>query len=160
MSDFSLLSTDTSLWDLSTKATWGSLDFCSVVTWFQMCAITQRQLGAQGDAEKSQQDMAFVLIVPSLAIWCEQVFNLTSMWVHPCQVHLATLVEAAQKLMLLADKGANWPYAYAWMNDSMAHVPLSSEGHIGIMTDGLPSTNACGCLDQLQVQRLLQCGGL
>ena len=45
------------------------------------------------------------------------------------------------------------------MNDAMAHVPLSSEGHIGIMTDGIPSMNACSCLDQLQVWRLLQCGG-
>ena len=41
----------------------------------------------------------------------------------------------------------------------MAHAPLSSEGHIGIMTDGIPSMNACGHLDQLQVQKLLQFGG-
>ena len=45
------------------------------------------------------------------------------------------------------------------MNDAMAHTPLSSEGTIGIMTDGIPSMNACSCLDQLQVWKLLQCGG-
>ena len=41
--------------------------------------------------------------------------------------------------MLLADEGTNWPYAYARMNDAVAHTPLSSEGHIGMMTGGLHS---------------------
>ena len=109
--------------------------------------------------EKPQQDMAFVLIVPSLAVGCEQVFGLTAMWAHPCQAHLPTQAEAAQKLMLLANKGPNWPYAYAQMNNAMAHAPLPSEGHLGIMTDGIPSMNACGHLDQLQVWKLLQCSG-
>ena len=100
--------------------------------------------------------MVFVLIAPSLAIGCEWVFGLTAMWAHPYQAHLPTLAEVAQKLMLLANKGPNWPYAYAQMNDTMAYMPLSSEGHIGIMTDSIPSTNACGHLDQLQVWKLLQ----
>ena len=154
-----------SLWDPSTKATWWSLRFCPMVMWFQVCTITQWQLTtlsqveAWGDAEKPQQDMVFVIIVPSLAIGCEQIFGLTAMRVHPCQACQPILMEVTQKLMLLADEGTNWPYAYAWMNDAVAHVPLSSEGHIGIMTEGLPSMNACGHLNQLQVQRLLQCRG-
>ena len=144
-----------SLWDPSTKATWGLPDFCPVVMQFQVHTIMQRQLtvlsqtGAWGDEEKPQQDMAFVLIAPSLAIGCKWVFSLTAMWVHPCQVHLPTLEGVAQKLMLLADEGTNWPYAYTWMNGTMAHAPLSSEGPIGIMTEGLPSTNACSHLNQL-----------
>ena len=120
------------------------------------CPLTGRGLGRCG---KPQQDMAFVLIVPILAIECEWVFGLAAVWVHPHQACLPTLVVAAQKLMLLADKGTNWPYAYTWMNDTVAHMPLSSEGHIGIMTEGLPSINACGHLNQLQVWRLLQCRG-
>ena len=113
-----------------------------------------------GDAKKPQWDMVFLLIVPSLAVRCEQVFGLTAMWGHPHQAHcLPTLGEAAQKLMLLADESPNWPYAYMQMNDAMAHMPLSSEGHIGIMTDGIPSINACSHLDQLQVWKLLQCRG-
>ena len=161
MSNFLLLSTEVGLWDTSTKATWGSLDFCPVVTWFQVCTIMQTQLtalsqtGALGAAEKPWQDMAFVLITPSLAIGYEWVFGLTAMWVHPHQAHLPTLGEAAQKLMLLPSKSPNWPYAYAQMN----HAPLSSEGHIGIVTDNMPSMNACSHLDQLQVWKLLQCGG-
>ena len=102
--------------------------------------------------------MPFDLIVPSLTIGCEWVFSLTAVWVHPHQVCLPTLGEAAQKLMLLADESPNWPHAYASMKDAMAHMPFSSEGHIGIMTDGIPSMNTCSCLDQLQVWKLLQCG--
>ena len=57
------------------------------------------------------------------------------------------------------DEGTNWPYAYARMNDAMVHAPLSSGVHIGIMASGLPCRNTCGCLHQLQVWWLLQCGG-
>ena len=41
----------------------------------------------------------------------------------------------------------------------MSHVPLSSKGHIGTMTDSTPSVNACGWFLQLQVWKLLQSGG-
>ena len=57
--------------------------------------------------------------------------------------------------MLLADKGPNWPYAYTQMNDAMAHAALSSEGHLGVMTDSMPGMKACSCLEQLQVQKFL-----
>ena len=103
--------------------------------------------------------MAFVFIVPSLAVGCEKVFGLKAMWAHPHQACLPTLADATQKLMLLADEDPSWSYAYMWMNDAVSHTPLSSEGHIGIMTDGIPSANACGHLDQLQVWKLLL-GGL
>ena len=46
MSDFMLLSIEVGLWEASTKAMWGSLDFCPVVMWFQVCVITQAQLTA------------------------------------------------------------------------------------------------------------------
>ena len=109
--------------------------------------------------EKPGQDMAFLLIVPSLAVGCEQVFRLTAMWMHPCQAHLPMVVDAAQKLLLLVDEGANWPYAYIRMNDAVAHMLLSSVGHIGVMTSDLPSQNACGCLHQICMWQLLQCEG-
>ena len=57
MSNFSLLSTDVGLWDTSTKAISGSLDFCPAVKHFQVHAIMQTQLitlsqaGTWGDAE-------------------------------------------------------------------------------------------------------------
>ena len=62
-------------------------------------------------------------------------------------------------LLLLVDDGLNWPYTFVWMNDTVSHAPLLSEGHISAMTDGTPSTNACCQIHQLQVQKLLQHGG-
>ena len=126
----------------------------------------QRQLvdcpfpgGTWGDVRKPCQDMVFLLIVQHLAIGCKWVFGLTAMWMHPHQVHLPTLEEAGQKLLLLADEGTNWPYAYVRMNNAMAHSLLSSEGHISTLPSGLPSQNACGHLHRLQVWQLLQCRG-
>ena len=52
--------------------------------------------------EKSQHDMSFLLIVPSLGIRCKRVFGLTAVWAHTCQAHFLTLGEAAHKLVLLA----------------------------------------------------------
>ena len=83
MSKFLLLSANMSLWDPSTKAMWRLLDFCPVVAQFVVHTGTHRQLtalfqaGAWGDVEKPHQDMAFILIVPTLAI------GLTAMWMHP-----------------------------------------------------------------------------
>ena len=148
----------------TTSAPWESLDLCPKIMQFQVCTITQGQLttlsqaGAWGDMEKPHQDMAFLLIVPSLAVRCEQVFRLTAMWMHPHQICLPTLVDVVQKLLLLADEGTDWPYAYIRMNNAVAHAPLSSEGHIGVMTGDLPSWNACGHLYQLSMWQLLQCG--
>ena len=114
---------------------------------------------AWGDVHKPHQDMVFILIAPSLAVGCEWVFGLMAIWTTPHQVCLPTLADVAQKLILLADEGTNWPYTYARMNDAMAHAPLSSKRHISIMTGALPSRNACSYLNQLQVWWLLQCGG-
>ena len=121
--------------------------------------VTFSQAGAWGEAEKPCWDMAFMLIVPSTDTGCELVFSLTAMWTHPHQACLYTLGEAACKLLLLADDGPDWPYTFVWMNNTMFHVPLSSEGCISTMTDSVPSTNACSQLHQLQIQKLLQHGG-
>ena len=104
-----------------------------------------------GECKKPQWDMVFLWIAPNLAIRCKWVFGLTAMWAYPHKAHLPILGEVAWKLMLLANESPNWPYAYAWMNDTMSHMPLSSEGHIGIMTDGIPSINACGSLEGMEL---------
>ena len=119
MSKFSLLCADSSLWDPTTSATLGSLDFCPDVTQFQVHTITQGQLttfsqvGAWGDTEKSYQDMAFLLIVPSLAIGCKWVFGLTTMSTHSCQVCLPTLADVAKS------------YCYWQMKVLTGHMPTS-----------------------------------
>ena len=108
---------------------------------------------------KASPRYGILLIALCLAVGCKLIFRLTTMWMHPHQVCLPTLANVAQRLLLLADKGAEWPYAYTRMSNAMAHVPLSSERHIGIMTGDLPNQNTCSHLHQLCVWQLLQCGG-
>ena len=118
--------------------------------------ITLSQVGAWGNIEKPMWDMAFLLKAPSIAIGYERVFGLSLVWAH---LHLAcfpTLPEVAHKLVLLADINKDWPYAFIQLNDDVAHVPLSHEGHISAMMDAMPSANAHSQLHQYQVCKLLQ----
>ena len=162
MRNFTLLSTDISLWEVSTRAKCGLLDFCPAEMHFQVQVImlaqlnTLSQVGTWGDMEKPQWDMAFMLVAPSINAGCERVFGITTMWAHPHQAHYPTLEGAAQKLLLWADDGPDWLYTFSELNDTVSQLPLSSEGHISAITDGMPSMNACGQLHQLQVQKLLQ----
>ena len=50
MSDFEALSANVSLWNPVTKATWGSHDFCPMLTTFHVQVILQAQLIAHSQA--------------------------------------------------------------------------------------------------------------
>ena len=54
------------------------------------------------------------------------------------------------------DDGLDWHYAFVCLSSTTCHVALSHAGHLGAMTDGVWSINACGCLHQLQTWKLLQ----
>ena len=104
--------------------------------------------------------MAFLMIVSGTNARGDQVFSLAVVLAHPHQGHLSTLAEAAHKLMLLVDNGPDWLYAFIHMSNTMLHMPLSDNGHISTMTDGVHSGKACGQLHQQQVWKLLQHGNL
>ena len=101
--------------------------------------------------------MAFLLIVPGKTVKGEMAFGLAMVWAHPAQAHLFSLDEATWKLTLLIDIGNNWAYTFVQLNEGTLCVPLSNEGHISTMIDGVPSWSACGHLHQLEVHKLLQC---
>ena len=69
----------------------GFHDICPSLSWFQVKDVTWSELlvlshaGAWGDAEKTQCDMAYLLIVPGKTIKGEMAFGLTMVWVHPHQ---------------------------------------------------------------------------
>ena len=162
MSKSSRLCANATLWDPTTRAAWGSLDFCPALMWFQIWAIMQTQLtalslaGAWGEVENPRWDIAFLMKAPSNNAGGDQVFGLTVLQAHSHQGCLFTLVEAAQKLILLADDSPDWLYTFIPMSDTMLHVPLFDNGHIGAMKDGIHSVNTCGHLHQLQAWKLLQ----
>ena len=107
--------------------------------------------------EKPRQNMAFLLIATSLAIRCKGIFGLMAVLAHLHQAYLASLVEVAWCLVLLASESLDWPYTFIGMNDAVLHAPLSSKGHLDILTEGKPQRNPCSLLHQLQAWRLLQC---
>ena len=93
--------------------------------------------------------MAFLMVASSANTTGDPLFGLTSVWAHPHQDCLTTLVDATQKFLLLADDSPDWPYAFVHMRDTMLLVPLSDIRHIGAMTDGVHTANTCGQLHQL-----------
>ena len=114
--------------------------------------------GAWGDIEKPRHNMAFLLIVPDKNVKGERVFGLVAVWAHLHQACHHSLGEAAHKLPLLIDISTNWAYGFTWLNEDALHTPLSSEGHMTAMIAGASSMSTCGCISQLEVCKLLQCG--
>ena len=121
---------------------------------------TLSQMMAWGDVEKPWQDMAFLLIMLGITTWYKRLFSFVAVWVHPCQAHYTTLADVAHKLVLLMDSSTDWVHAFVQLNEVLSHAPLSSIGHISTMTDGAPSTDAHGQLQQPQMHKLLQCKDL
>ena len=75
---------------------------------------------------------------------------------HPHQGYLTMLAEAACKLALLVNNSPDWPYAFVHKGSTTCHMPLSDVGHLGTMSDGIWSINACGHLHKLHTWKLLQ----
>ena len=142
-----------------------SLEFCPRIKWFVVPALTHTQLtnlsqaGAWG-MQRNHSMTAFLTIVPNTNMGGKQIFGLATVWAHPCQFHLTTLVEVAHKLPLLINDGPDWPYAFICQRSTTQHVPLLDAGHLGAMTDGIQSINACGHLHQLQTWKLLNTGNM
>ena len=102
--------------------------------------------------------MVFLLIAPEKTIEGEMAFGLAMVWAHPYQAGLSSLDEAVKKLALLINLGDNWAYTFVQLNRDAQHVPLSKEGDLSAMINGMPSRSMCGCLCQIKVCKLLQYG--
>ena len=83
---------------------------------------------------------------------------LIMVWVHPYQARVSTIDEAAKQLTQLPSVGPDWPYALVWLNGDGHHVPLPTEGHLSVMTEGNTSNVPCGKICQLEVHQLLISG--
>ena len=90
--------------------------------------------------------MAFLLIALRKTIQGELAFGLATVWAHTHQAWLFSLDEAAKKLTLFINLGNNWAYAFVQLNEDAQHVPLSNEGHLSTMVNGVPCRSSCGHL--------------
>ena len=97
-----------------------------------------------GDFERFHSDIAFLLVLPKEGIAGERVYELAVVWVHPCKARVPILDEVMRKLALLTSSGFNWPRTFVHFNWDAYHIPLSRDGHLSAMTDGMPSNIPCG----------------
>ena len=66
--------------------------------------------------------------------------------------------EAIGKLTTHAFSGPDWPYALVWLHEGTHHVPLSKEGHVGILPHRGVEVTPCRQISQLEVCQLLIAG--
>ena len=75
--------------------------------------------------------------------------------VHPYQARVSMIDDVAKQLTQLASTGPDWPYALVQLNGDACHMPLPTEGHLSVMTEGNTSNVPCGKICQLEVCQLL-----
>ena len=66
--------------------------------------------------------------------------------------------EAVRELTAWVSSGPDWPYTLVWLNEDTYHVPLSKEGHLGILPQGEADMTTYGKISQLEVCQLLTSG--
>ena len=151
-------------WGKSYQSLWGCHDICLLLEWFHVTRMTQSELAsptclkAWGDPKKFQSNVTFLLVLPKEGAVGERVYRLTMVWVHPYQARVSTIDDMAKQLAQLASTGANWPYALVWLNGDAHHMPLPTEGHLGVMMEGNASNVPYGKIYQLEVCQLLGSG--
>ena len=124
----------------------------------QMELAALNHLKAWGDAKTFCSNVAFLLVLPTEGAAGERAYRLAMVWVHPYQARISTIDDVAKQLAQLTSTGSNWPYALVWLNGNTHHMPLPTEGHLSIMTDGNTSNAPCRKVHQLQVNQLLSSG--
>ena len=85
-------------------------------------------------------------------------YDLSSIWVNPCQTRVPSMEEAVKELTAWVSSGPNWPYALVWLNKDTCHVPLPKEGHLGILPKGGTDRTTCRRISQLEVHQVLVSG--
>ena len=140
---------------------WGYLNIYQLLHQFHVTSITQSELSfltslkAWGNAEESCSDIAFLLVSTEEGAAGDRMYGLSMVWVNPHQARVPTVEEAVKQLTALVTSGPNWPYALVLLNRDTCHVPLSREGHLGILPKGDASRTASRRVSQLEVCQLL-----
>ena len=164
MSDCAFFSKDLGCWAKSYQSLWGCHDICPLPEQFHVAHVTQLELAALTclkvlcDTEKFCGDVAFLLVLHVEGAVGERVYGLTMVWVHPYQARVSMIDDVAKQLAQLTSTGPNWPYALVWLNGDACHVPLPTEGHLSVMTEGNTSNIPCRKIHQLEVCQFLSSG--
>ena len=124
----------------------------------QMELAALNHLKAWGDTKKIDSNVTFLLLLPTEGAAGERVYRLAMVWVHPYQAKVSTIDDTAKQLVQFASIWPNWPYGLVQLNGDACHVPLPTEGHLSIITEGNASNAPCRKIHQLEVHQLLSSG--
>ena len=104
-----------------------------------------------GDPKKFSSNVNFLLVLPEEGSVGERVYRVAMVWVHPYQARVCTIDDVVKQLTQLASTGSDWPYALEWLNGDAHHMPLPTEGHLSVVTEGNTSNVPCRKIHQLEV---------
>ena len=165
MSNCAFFSKDLGHWGKSYQSLWGCHDICLLLEQFHITHMTQSELAslthlkAWGDPRKFCSNVTFLLVLPKEGeVGEESMYGLTMVWVHPYQASVSTIDDMARQLTQLSSIGPNWPYALVQLNGDASHMPLPTEGHLSVVTEGNISNVPCMTICQLEVHQLLGSG--
>ena len=85
-------------------------------------------------------------------------YGISLVWVHPNQVRVTTIEEAADSLTAFTSSGVDWLYALAQLCEDPHHAPLPKNKHLGILPQGKVQETFCGWISQLEVHQLFATG--
>ena len=140
---------------------WGDINICPQLWQFHISSLTPVELfsltglKAWGGKQKVCHNITFLLVQAEEEATGDRKYGLSTVWINPCQARVPSMEEVFEKLTAWVSSGPDWPYTLVWLHEGTHHVPLSKEGHLGILPKGGSEVTPCGWISQLEVCQLL-----
>ena len=107
-----------------------------------------------GEGQNPCQNIAFLLVQVEDATG-DGHYGQSIILANPSQARVASMEEMVGKLTACTSSGTNWLYTLVQLHEGTCHVPLSKEGHLGILPQREAEVAPCGWISQLEVHQLL-----
>ena len=143
---------------------WGSLTICPPLYQFHIPSFTPAELSsltslkAWGERQRICHDITFLLVLAEEEATGDRKYGLLTIWLNPFQARVHSMQEVVKNLTIWVSSGPNWPYTLVQLHEDTCHVPLTKEGHLGILPQTGAEMTACGRISQLEVCQLLISG--
>ena len=143
---------------------WGDISICPPLHWFQLLCHSQAELSslnsfeAWGEGQKLCHDITFLLVLSEEEATGARVYGLLTIRVNPTQARVPSMEEVVGKLTTCTFSGPDWPYTLVQLHEGTHHVPLSKEGHVGILPHRGVEATPCRLIRQVEVCQLLVTG--
>ena len=141
MTEYAFFAEKVDRWGKDLAPLWGSFNICPQLHQLELPCHSQAELSSisslkvWGDTQKPHCDMAYLLVQVEDIMQGRQ-YGISLVWVHPNQVMVPTIEEAAESLTAYTSSGVDWPYALAQLCEDPHHAPLPKNKHLGILPQG------------------------